>query len=91
MQVSVEWGPIIESVRQNQEKALYDPGMTPGERLKNLRCLKGKTITQASGETGITCASLYSWERSERLPRVSELVILAEYYGTTLDFIVLGR
>lgn len=62
-----------------------------GERLKQLRIMSGKTPTEVSRDTGITRATVYRWEQGSGVPRLAELIIMAEYYGVSLDYIVFGR
>ena len=64
---------------------------TMGKRLKHLREGKGKTIKEVSQETGISRAALHKWESDFNKPRLAELIIMAEYYGASLDYLVLGN
>ena len=61
---------------------------TMGKRLKHLREGKDKNIKEVSQETGIGRATLYKWESDFNKPRLAELIIMAEYYGASLDYIV---
>lgn len=64
---------------------------TIGERLKVLRYKAGKSIHEVCRETGIVYPTLYRWEADNNMPMLRELIIIAEYYGASLDYIVLGR
>lgn len=64
---------------------------TMGERLKVLRYKAGKSAHEVSREAGIACPALCRWEADNNMPMLRELIIIAEYYGVTLDYIVFGR
>lgn len=64
---------------------------TMGERLKHLREEKGENIMEVSRETGIGRSTIYKWESDFNKPRLTELIIMSEYYGASLDYIVFGR
>lgn len=57
-----------------------------GNKLKTLR--KGRKLTQeqAAEKLGITRASVSNYETGRRLPHLSELRRLAEFYGVGLDY-----
>ena len=64
---------------------------TMGERLKVLRYKAGKSIYEVCRETEIAYPTLYRWEADNNMPLLRELIIIAEYYGVSLDYIALGR
>lgn len=64
---------------------------TMGERLKVLRYKAGKSIHEVCRETEIAYPTLYRWEADTNIPMLRELIVIAEYYGVSLDYIALGR
>lgn len=59
-------------------------------RLKDLRIQKKKTQLNIQIETGIDQALLSKYESGKRLPPTETLLILANYYNVSIDYI-LGR
>ena len=59
-------------------------------RLKELRFHKEKTQLQVQMETGIEQALLSKYETGVRVPPTETLVILADYYDVSMDYIM-GR
>ena len=59
-------------------------------RLKELRFYKEKTQLQVQIETGIEQALLSKYENGLRIPPTDTLMILADYYGVSMDYIM-GR
>ena len=59
-------------------------------RLKELRFYKEKTQIQVQMETGIEQALLSKYENGVRIPPTDTLMILADYYGVSMDYIM-GR
>ena len=59
-------------------------------RLKELRVKKEKTQLQVQMETGIEQALLSKYENGVRVPPTETLMILADYYDVSMDYIM-GR
>lgn len=59
-------------------------------RLKSLRLKKNKTQLNVQLETGIEQALLSKYESGKRIPPTETLIILADYYNVSIDYI-LGR
>ena len=59
-------------------------------RLKELRFCKEKTQLHVQMETGIEQALLSKYENGVRIPPTDTLMILADYYGVSIDYIM-GR
>lgn len=59
-------------------------------RLKELRFYKEKTQLQVQMETGIEQALLSKYENGVRIPPTDTLMILADYYDVSMDYIM-GR
>ncbi len=64
-----------------------------GKRLKKLRQRKGKTYTQerVADEVGITREYLSRLETGNKGCSVDLLVVLAQYYNVTIDYITYGK
>ena len=59
-------------------------------RLKELRLKKKKTQLNVQLETGIEQALLSKYESGKRVPPTETLIILADYYKVSMDYIM-GR
>lgn len=59
------------------------------ERLKELREEHGLSQSQLSRELGgkITQVAITLWENKKRTPSLDYVIILAQYFGVTLDYI----
>ena len=58
------------------------------ERLKELRLEKNLTQSELAQETGISQAGIAKWETGDRNPSVDCLIILAKFFGVTIDYLV---
>lgn len=61
-----------------------------GNALKYQRDIAGLSQSELSRRTGIKQANISYWESGRKEPGISFCVILADYYGITLDELV-GR
>ena len=61
-----------------------------GEELKYQRVSRNKTLKQVEADTGINNANLSRWESGKVVPSIEFCVILADYYGISLDELI-GR
>ena len=59
-------------------------------RLKKLRLQKKKTQLNVQLETGIDQGLLSKYESEKRIPPTETLIILANYYNVSMDYIM-GR
>lgn len=59
-------------------------------RLKLLRKMRGKLQKEVCEEVGITTPSYNNFETGRKRPNAENALMLAEYYGVTLDYIYLG-
>lgn len=64
--------------------------MKIGAELKAQREKAGYSQFQLSKLTGIAQATISRWEDDKRVPNVESCVILADFYGITLDELI-GR
>lgn len=55
------------------------------QRLKDLRVKKGKTIFEMAEETGLGASAISNYESGLRVPIDSVKVILARYFGVTVE------
>lgn len=62
-----------------------------GEFLKNLRVEKGLTQSQLAETIGSTNKTVSRWETGTYLPPVEMLLILSDFYGVTVNEILLGK
>lgn len=62
--------------------------MVFGARLKALRKQKKLTQVTVQLETGIEQTLISKYERGERIPPTDSLMILAEFYHTSMDYIM---
>lgn len=59
-----------------------------GPRLKNARLSIGKTQSDVSRDTGFSREMISYWETGTRFPSVSQLGVLADYYGVDIAMLV---
>ena len=62
--------------------------LTIGEKLRNLRILQNKTQKEVAGELCISRATLSNYETGVRLPDISTLTLLADYYGVDANYFI---
>lgn len=58
------------------------------ENLKKLRLQNNMTQLALQMNTGIDQALISKYESGERIPTVENLLILADYFDTSLDFLM---
>ena len=56
-----------------------------GENIRRLRLEKQITQEQLSEAMGVSCAAVSKWERSDTLPDISLLPLLAHYFSVSID------
>lgn len=61
-----------------------------GEYLKESREKAKKSVYDVEREIKINHGSIYRWERNENIPSIEQCILLADYYGVSLDELV-GR
>ena len=62
-----------------------------GETLKALRQAKGKSLTEAAREIGITPSALANYESNIRVPRDNIKVAISDYYKKPIQKIFFAR
>lgn len=63
--------------------------MRLAENMRFLRTQKGLNQRQFADELGVSGAAVAMWETGKREPELSMLIVIAEFYGVTLDELVL--
>lgn len=58
------------------------------KNIKYIRITKEYTQLKVYMDTGISQSTLSKYERGEILPTIDNLMILAKYYGTSLDYLM---
>lgn len=58
------------------------------ERLRDLRKEKGLSIMQVSQATGLSQTAIVYWENGQRVPNAQAVVVLAEFYGVSTDYLL---
>ena len=49
------------------------------------------TLAVMSEKTGIPLATIKGWHSKGRLPKTDEAIVLCEYLGVSLDWLILGK
>ena len=60
------------------------------ERIKALRSERGMTQEALGKIIGVKQDSIYTYEKGKNYPEVRNLIILADYFGVSIDYLV-GR
>lgn len=60
------------------------------ERIKELRIESGMTQTEVGNIIGVKRHSVYTYEQGLNYPEVRNLIVLADYFGVSTDYL-LGR
>ena len=58
------------------------------ERLKELRIEKDLSQAQLAKATGLSHTAIVYWETEQRVPNANAIVILAEFFGVTTDYLL---
>jgi len=58
------------------------------KNLKLIRVLKDYTQIKVFVDTGISQSALSKYENGDAFPTAENLITLAEYYGTSVDFLL---
>ena len=60
------------------------------EVFKSLRTEKNLGQVELSKEIGVSSGIISMWENGKREPNMESLIMIAEYFGVTIDYLV-GR
>lgn len=58
------------------------------ERLKELRIEKGIGQTELAKAINVSKGIISLWENNLREPKLSNLIVLAKYFGVSIDYLV---
>ena len=61
-----------------------------GERLKKLRVARGLTQPALAHELGLAPGTISRWERETGEPQAEQLAQLKQFFGVSLDYLLLG-
>lgn len=56
--------------------------------LYNLRVTAGYDRNYVAQQLGVTYQAVYQWETGLRIPRINNLIPLADFYGVSVDWIL---
>ena len=62
-----------------------------GQRIKALRKERGFTQEEFAEAINMTVSTISKIEVGNRVPSIDTFVVLNEYFGVTLDYLVLGK
>ena len=57
------------------------------EKIKDLREEKGISQEKLADELGISHGIISFWENGKREPKLSNLILLAQYFGVSIDYL----
>ena len=58
------------------------------ERLKDLREDRGLNLTALGKETGFSQVAIGRWERGTQIPNIETLIVFANYFNVTADYLL---
>lgn len=58
------------------------------ERLKELRTEKNLSQAQLAKATGLSHTAIVYWETEKRVPNANAIIILAEFFAVTTDYLL---
>lgn len=58
------------------------------ERLKELRTERELSQSQLAKNTGLSHTAIVYWENEQRIPNAKAIIILANFFGVTTDFLL---
>lgn len=58
------------------------------EKLKELRIENNLTQAQLAKKTGFTQSTIAKWETGERVPSIDGFILLAKFFGCSIDYLV---
>lgn len=58
------------------------------ERLKELRIEKNLSQAQLANATGLSHTAIVYWESEKRVPNANAVIILAEFFDVTTDYLL---
>jgi len=61
----------------------------PKNRLKKIRDEKGLSTDKVANDLGVQRKTLKNWENGETSPKLNDAIMLADYYGVSLEYIAM--
>lgn len=58
------------------------------DRLKKLRMSQGYTKSNIAREMSVTRRAVYAWEETDKLPEISRIIRLAQFYQVSVDYLL---
>lgn len=58
------------------------------DRLKKLRMSQGYTKSNIAREMSVTRRAVYAWEGTDKLPEISRIIRLAQFYQVSVDYLL---
>lgn len=58
------------------------------ENLKYLRNEKNLTLKELSEKTSLSISGLHQWESEKRIPNADAVIILAQFFDVTTDYLL---
>lgn len=62
--------------------------ITIGERLRELRKSRKKSVEVVSGMIGVTKTSWLSWEHGKRLPNLKHVLLIIDFFDVSADWLL---
>lgn len=59
-----------------------------GARIEELRIASGATVSELADEMGVSIQAVYHWQYGMSLPSLDNMVVLAAFFGVTIDEIL---
>ena len=69
-------------------KIRYNKNMKFQERIKELRKQKNMSQMELSKATGLSQSAIAKWELGKTEPTATAIVVLAEFFGETTDYLL---
>ncbi len=57
-----------------------------GDKIKNLRISQNKSQTDIAKDLNVSPQNISNWERNTSIPKLSELIKIANYFGVSTDY-----
>ena len=58
------------------------------DRLKKLRMSQGYTKSNIAREMSVTRRAVYAWKETDKLPEISRIIRLAQFYQVSVDYLL---
>lgn len=65
--------------------------MSMAERIQNLRKAKGVSQEELAEVAGVSRQAVSKWESEQSLPEIDKVLLIAEYFGVTTDYLLKGE